>query len=127
WFHLRLDGVEAIRARLRRDLEQARWLAGPVSAAPDCGLLAPVALQPVVLRHEPAGLVSDEGAVLDADALNAHTMAWADSINRSGAALVTPALLDGTWSVRVSIGAERTERPDVEHLWHLLKHAAASA
>ena len=127
WFHLRLDGVEAIRARLRRDLEHARWLAGQVSATPGWRVLAPVTLQTVVLRHEPAGLVSGDGTVLDADALNAHTLAWADSINRSGAALVTPALLDGTWSVRVSIGAERTERPDVEYLWHLLKQAAAAA
>ena len=125
WFHLRLDGVEAIRARLRRDLEHARWLAGQVSSTPGWRVLAPVTLQTVVLRHEPAGLVSDTGAVLDADALNAHTLAWADSVNRSGAALITPSLLDGTWSVRVSIGAERTERPDVEHLWHLLQQAAA--
>jgi aromatic-L-amino-acid decarboxylase len=32
-------------------------------------------------------------------------------------------MLDGTWSVRVSIGAERTERQDVEELWRLLKQA----
>ena len=127
WFHLRLDGAEAIRARLRRDLENARWLAEQVSATPGWRALAPVTLQTVVLRHEPAGLVGDDGTVLDADKLNAHTLAWADSINRAGAALVTPALLDGTWSVRVSIGAERTERPDVEHLWHLLQQAAAAA
>jgi len=31
------------------------------------------------------------------------------------------------WSVRVSIGAENTERSDVEHLWRLLQHAAAGA
>ena len=127
WFHLRLDGAEAIRARLRRDLENARWLAEQVSATPGWRALAPVTLQTVVLRHEPAGLVGDDGTVLDADTLNAHTLAWADSINRAGAALVTPSLLDGTWSVRVSIGAERTERPDVEHLWHLLQQAAAAA
>ena len=79
-----------------------------------------------MLRHEPAGLVSDEGTVLDADKLNAHTLAWADSVNRSGAALITPSLLDGTWSVRVSIGAERTERRDVEDLWRLLQQTAAT-
>jgi aromatic-L-amino-acid/L-tryptophan decarboxylase len=126
WFHLRLDGVEAIRARLRRDLENARWLAEQVSAAPGWRVLAPVTLQTVVLRHEPAGLVSDAGVVMDAGALNAHTLAWVDSVNVSGAALVTPSLLDGTWSVRVSIGAERTERRDVEDLWALLQQAAAS-
>ena len=64
--------------------------------------------------------------MLDADALNAHTLSWADSVNASGAALVTPSLLDGTWAVRVSIGAEPTERGDVEELWRLVKHAAAS-
>ena len=124
WFHLRLDGAEAIRARLRRDLDNARWLAEQVSSTPGWRVLAPVNLQTVVLRHEPAGIVSDTGAVLDADRLNAHTLSWVDSINASGAALLTPSLLDGTWSVRVSIGAEPTERPDVENLWNLMRQAA---
>ncbi len=123
WFHLRLDGVEAIRARLRRDLDNARWLAEQVSSSPGWRVLAPVNLQTVVLRHEPDGVVTDTGTVLDADALNAHTLAWVDSVNASGAALVTPSMLDGTWSVRVSIGAERTERHDVENLWSLLNQA----
>jgi aromatic-L-amino-acid/L-tryptophan decarboxylase len=127
WFHLRLDGVEAIRARLRRDLDNARWLAEQVSAAPGWRVLAPVNLQTVVLRHEPEGVVSGTGAVLDADALNAHTLRWADAVNASGAALVTPSLLAGTWSVRVSIGAETTERHDVEALWTLLRQAAESS
>jgi len=125
WFHLRLDGVEAIRARLRRDLDNARWLADQVSSTPGWRVLAPVGLQTVVLRHEPAGLISDAGAVLDTGALNAHTLAWVDWVNGSGAALVTPSLLDGAWSVRVSIGAETTERSNVEELWRLLKQAAA--
>jgi aromatic-L-amino-acid/L-tryptophan decarboxylase len=124
WFHLRLDGVEAIRARLRRDLENARWLAEQVSSTPGWRVLAPVNLQTVVLRHEPAGLVSGTGAVLEAEALNAHTLSWVDAVNGSGAVLVTPSMLDGTWSVRVSIGAERTERHDVEELWRLLKQVA---
>ena len=126
WFHLRLDGAEAIRARIRRDLDNARWLAEQVSAAPGWRVLAPVSLQTVVLRHEPAGLVSGTGDVLDAGALNAHTLAWANAVNASGAALVTPSLLDGTWSVRVSIGAEPTERTDVEELWKLLRQTAES-
>jgi aromatic-L-amino-acid decarboxylase len=124
WFHLRLDGAEAIRARLRRDLDNARWLAEQVSSAPGWRVLAPVNLQTVVLRHEPAGAVAETGAVLDAGALNAHTLSWADRVNASGAALVTPSLLDGTWSVRVSVGAEPTERQDVAELWRLLRLAA---
>jgi len=87
-------------------------------------VLAPVNLQTVVLRHEPAGVVCGNGEVLDAGALDAHTLSWVDAVNGSGAALVTPSLLDGTWSVRVSIGAEATERRDVEELWYLLRQAA---
>ena len=127
WFHLRLDGVEAIRARLRRDLDNARWLAEQVESTPGWRVLAPVNLQTVVLRHEPPGTTSPTGAVTDKDTLNVHTLAWADKINRSGAALVTPSMLDGTWSVRVSIGAEATERQDVQTLWTLLRQAAETS
>ncbi len=113
WFHLRLDGVEPIRARLRRDLENAAWLAAQVAAEPDWQVLAPVTLQTVCIRHQPAGLQGDD--------LDAHTLRWLASINDSGRAFVTPSLLDGRWMVRISIGAEATERADVEELWALLR------
>ena len=56
WCLLRAEGVEALQARLRRDIENARWLAQEVSAAPGWKLLAPVPLQTLCLRHEPEGL-----------------------------------------------------------------------
>jgi aromatic-L-amino-acid/L-tryptophan decarboxylase len=118
WFHLRLDGAEAIRARLRRDLDNARWLAARVEAEPHWRVLAPVTLQTVCLRHEPPGL--------DAGALDAHTLSWAAAVNDGGRAFVTPAMLDGRWMVRVSIGAEATERADVDQLWALLRNAVAT-
>lgn len=121
WFHLRLDGLEAIRARLRRDLETANWLADQVRRTPGWRVLAPVSLQTVCLRHEPPGTVTAEGDVLDGPALDAHTLAWAEAVNGSGLAFVSPALLDGTWMVRISIGAEATERTDVAALWDLLQ------
>jgi aromatic-L-amino-acid decarboxylase len=117
WFHLRLDGVEAIRARLRRDLANARWLAEQVAAEPGWRVLAPVSLQTVCLRHEPEDLSGQE--------LDAHTLAWAATVNDSGRAFVTPSILDGRWMVRVSVGAEPTEREDVAALWQLLREAAA--
>lgn len=113
WFQLRLDGVEAIQARLRRDLDNARWLAGQVAAEPGWRVLAPVTLQTVCLRHEPAGRAGDE--------LDRHTLRWAAAVNDSGRAFVTPALLDDRWMVRVSIGAEPTERADVAALWELMR------
>jgi glutamate/tyrosine decarboxylase-like PLP-dependent enzyme len=113
WFLIREQGVEGLQARLRRDLENARWLEQQVSAAPDWRVLAPVPLQTVCVRHEPAGL--------SGDALDKHTLDWAGRLNASGQAYVTPAVLDGRWMVRVSIGAELTEREHVRELWHLMK------
>jgi aromatic-L-amino-acid decarboxylase len=113
WVHLRAEGAEALRTRLRRDMANAQWLAAQVDAAPQWVRLAPVPLQTVCVRHEPAGI---EGGALDA-----HTLAWAQRVNASGRAFVTPSLLAGRWMVRVSIGAERTERAHVEALWALLQ------
>ena len=55
--------------------------------------------------------------------LDAHTQRWAERLNRSGAAYLTPAILDGRWMVRVSIGGEQTER---EHVAGALGSACAS-
>lgn len=116
WFLIREQGVEGLQARLRRDLANARWLAEQVHATPDWRVLAPVALQTVCVRHEPPGL--------DDEALDRHTVDWAQRINRSGIAYVTPAVLDGRWMVRVSVGAELTERVHVEQLWRAMQREA---
>ncbi|HVZ01404.1 MAG TPA: pyridoxal-dependent decarboxylase [Dongiaceae bacterium] len=116
WFLLRSSGAEAIRARLRRDMENARWLADEARKASDWRVLAPAHLQTVCLRHEPPGL---SGAALDK-----HTLAWAEAVNRSGEAYVTPATLDGRWMVRVSIGSMTTGRDHVADLWRLMQRLA---
>jgi aromatic-L-amino-acid decarboxylase len=109
WCLIREQGVAGLQARLRRDLENARWLETQVRRAPGWRVLAPVPLQTLCVRHEPPGV--------EGEALDRHTLAWVDRLNRSGAAYLTPALLDGRWVVRVSIGAESTEREHVAALW----------
>jgi len=37
---------------------------------------------------------------------------------------LTPAVLNGRWMVRVSVGAEATEREHVEALWSLMQQEA---
>jgi aromatic-L-amino-acid decarboxylase len=116
WCLLRAEGVAGLQARLRRDLANARWLEQQVRSAPDWRVLAPVRLQTVCVRHEPPGRTGDD--------LDRHTLAWADRVNRSGKAYLTPATLDGQWLVRVSIGAETTEREHVAALWALMRQEA---
>jgi aromatic-L-amino-acid/L-tryptophan decarboxylase len=117
WCLIREQGVEGLRRRLRRDLENARWLEDHVKAAPGWRVLAPVPLQTVCVRHEPPGL--------SGEALDRHTLAWAERINKSGAAYLTPAVLDGRWMVRVSIGAIPTEREHVAALWERMRAEAS--
>jgi aromatic-L-amino-acid decarboxylase len=117
WCLIREQGISGLQARLRRDLENAKWLERQVRAARDWHVLAPVVLQTVCVRHEPAGVTGD--------GLDTHTQRWAERLNGSGAAYVTPAILDGRWMVRVAIGAEQTERGHVEALWSAMQHAVA--
>jgi aromatic-L-amino-acid decarboxylase len=119
WFLIREQGVAAIQARLRRDLALARELAEMIAITPRWRVLAPVPLQTLCVRHEPDGL--------SGDALDRHTLAWCDRINRSGRAYLTPAMLDDRWMVRVSIGSELTEREHVQALWTLMREEAERA
>ena len=118
WFLIREQGISGLQARLRRDMANARWLCAQVDAEPEWRVLAPVTLQTLCIRHEPKGVAGE--------ALDRHTLAWADRINRSGRAYLTPAILDDRWMVRVSIGAEQTERSHVEALWESLRQAVRS-
>ncbi len=113
WFAIREQGVAALQARLRRDLENAQWLAGQVRATPHWRILAPVVLQTLCIRYEPPGL--------EGEALDRYTQGWADRVNKSGDAYLTPATLEGRWMVRVSIGSLQTEREHVEALWKLIQ------
>jgi aromatic-L-amino-acid decarboxylase len=119
WFLIREQGVEGLQRRLRRDLENARWLAVEIGRTRGWRVLNKVELQTVCVRHEPPGL--------EGDALDRHTLAWANRINQSGRAYLTTAILDGRWMVRVSVGAEATERRHLEELWALMQAEAAAS
>lgn len=118
WFHLRLDGPEAIRERIRRDLDNAHWLEQQVREANDWQVVAPVTLQTVCVRHQPGNL--------EGEALDQHTLRWVDAINHSGKAFLSPSLHEGQWMVRISIGSEMMTREHVAALWSLLRSSVES-
>jgi aromatic-L-amino-acid decarboxylase len=119
WFAIREQGVAALQERLRRDLANAQWLAAEVENRAPWRVLAPVPLQTICVRHEPAGL--------QGESLDRHTLGWVDRLNQSGRAYLTPAILDGRWMARVSVGALTTERRHVEALWADMIAAAEAA
>jgi aromatic-L-amino-acid decarboxylase len=116
WCLIREQGVQGLQARLRRDISNAQWFAEQVRSAKNWSVLAPVPLQTICVRHTPPGL--------QGEALDQHTQAWAERVNASGGAYLTPASLDGHWMVRVSIGSLLTERQHVESLWTLMQREA---
>ncbi|HUL72112.1 MAG TPA: pyridoxal-dependent decarboxylase [Vicinamibacterales bacterium] len=116
WFLIRNQGVSGLQARVRRDLEHAQWLAGAVRSTAHWHVVNPVPLQTVCVRHAPPGL--------EGEALDRHTLAWVDRVNASGDAYLTPAVLDGRWMVRVSIGSLATERVHVERAWAAMRREA---
>lgn len=115
WFLIREQGVSGLQARLRRDLEHAKWLEAEIAKAPGWELCAPVPLQTVCCRHVPIGL--DEAGV------DAHNQAWVDRLNGSGFAYLTPTVAKGRRIVRVSMGSEATERRHVEEVWEAMQRA----
>jgi aromatic-L-amino-acid decarboxylase len=124
WFIIREQGVAGLQARLRRDMANARALADKITATPGWRVLAPVHLQTVCVRHEPTG---PDGTALDGGALDQHTTAWVEAVNRSGAAYLTPAVLDGRWMARVSVGTLATEKADVAAVWAAMQAAAKAS
>ena len=116
WLTLRTHGAEAMRARLRRDLENARVLADLIERTPPWRVVAPVRLQTVCVRHEPAGVTGE--------LLEAHTRRWTQAVNDSGHAYLTPARVEDRWLTRVSIGSELTERHHLDELWEAMRAAA---
>jgi aromatic-L-amino-acid decarboxylase len=103
WFVLRLDGIEAIRERIRRDVMLAQELAGWVAGDDRFEVVAPHPLSLVCLR-----VVGESDGPTDA---------LIESINATGRHHVTRTVLDGRSVLRVSIGARTTERRHVEALW----------
>lgn len=118
WFLIREQGTSRLQARLRRDLDNAQWLKQQIEAEPGWELTAPVYVQTVCVRHLLEGAGDDQ--------IDAHNLAWVDRVNASGQAYLTPTVVKGKRIVRVSIGAETTERADVEALWQIMRETAAN-
>jgi aromatic-L-amino-acid/L-tryptophan decarboxylase len=116
WLVLRAEGVTGIQARLRRDLENAQWLKAQIDADASWERLAPAPLQTLCVRHIGAGLTEAE--------MTQHNLTIADTVNQGGKAYLTPSMLKGKQTIRISIGALGTERAHVAALWELLKAAA---
>ena len=109
WFVIRHYGVEGLRHHVRRHVEIAQEFASWVRADGRFELAVEPPLNLVCFRHR------------GGDEVNQRIM---DGINESGEIYFTHTKLDGKLTLRMSIGAARTERRHVQRAWGLIQAEA---
>ncbi|MEZ6243959.1 MAG: pyridoxal-dependent decarboxylase [Phycisphaerales bacterium] len=111
WFVLRMYGLDALRAHIRRHVALAEWLEAKIAQDDRFELAAPRSLALVCLR-----LRAGDDA----------TAALLERVNATGEVFLSHTRLPtsgdgpGAYVIRVAIGATLTARAHVEALWRLL-------
>ncbi|HEU5170911.1 MAG TPA: pyridoxal-dependent decarboxylase [Gemmatimonadales bacterium] len=108
WMSLKEHGIDRYARLVRQNIEQARYLADLVRAAPDLQLMAPVPLNIVCFRW--AGGGTEETAL---DGLNQELLM---RLHESGVAVPSNAVIGGRYALRVAITNHRSRREDFDLL-----------
>jgi aromatic-L-amino-acid/L-tryptophan decarboxylase len=108
WMLLREHGIVKYGRIVRKNLEQAQYLAGLIRASDQLQLLAEVSLNIVCYRFNPGGLSEDELNQLNKNILM--------RIHEEGIAVPSYAVLNGSYGIRVAITNHRSRREDFEVL-----------
>lgn len=126
WWVIRSFGRDGLADRLGHAVALADWLRHAVAQHPDWRCPVSSIYPLVCLRYEPERFpAGDSMTAADRqkalDALNAEIIR---TVNASGAAFLSHAVIGGDYVIRVSIGNIHTMRADVERLWRLLTETA---
>jgi aromatic-L-amino-acid decarboxylase len=118
WMSLKEHGIDRYARLVRQNIDQARYLAALVRAAPDLELMAPVPLNVVCFRWAGAGL--DDAAL---DTINQEVLL---TLHESGVAVPSNALLGGRFAIRVAITNHRSRRDDFDLLVREVRRLGAA-
>ena len=110
WLVLRWYGATGLQAHIRSGVAWAQRFAGWVRSHPDFELVAPAPLNLVCFAHR-AG-----------DEANRHILA---TLNDSGRFYLTHTVLDGRYTLRLSVGTVATQQHHLEAAWEAILQAAA--
>lgn len=116
WMIIRAFGVEGLARLIREHCLMASDLARTIASTPSWKVVAPVHFGLVVFRCQPHGLSDQE-----ADQL---TEAIMHRVNETGEVFLSHTKVRGRYSIRLSIGNQRTEMAHVQRAWTLLLEAA---
>ena len=109
WFVIRHYGVEGLQYHIRRHVKLAQDFAGWVAASENFELAVRPPLNLVCFRH------------VGGDEISKKIM---DKLNQSGKIYLTHTVLDGRFTLRLSVGQTNTEARHVERAWELIEQTA---
>jgi aromatic-L-amino-acid decarboxylase len=112
WLTIRLEGVAAVQAMIRRHVEMTQRLAAAVRADDRFEIVAPHPLNLLCIR------------LVAGDEATDHLI---ERANSTGTVLFTRTVLDGRSTLRFSIGTRTTEWRHVAAAWQLLQSLASSS
>jgi aromatic-L-amino-acid decarboxylase len=116
WFVLRYFGREGLVANLREHLRLAREFGANVQAHEDFELLAPITFSTVCFRFRPLRISEQQLERLNRSLL--------DGVNDSGKVLLSHTVLNGKFTLRLSVGNIRTRQFHVDRAWELIRSKA---
>jgi len=105
WIALKTYGVERLGEQIQQNIDQAAYLARAIESSTELELLAEAPLNVVCFRYRTPPHV-------DANALNSEIVA---AVQRSGDAVFTGAVIDGTFAIRAAITNHRTTYADIDY------------
>jgi aromatic-L-amino-acid decarboxylase len=126
WMHLRYFGLEGLRRRVLNQIAMAGRFAGWVEADPDFVLMAPVPFSTVCFSYSPASLAGHADEPEFADKIDEMNVRLMDAVNRTGTAFLSHTKINGRMTIRVAISNLRTEDPDLELVWAMVRREAAA-
>ena len=109
WFVIRHYGVRGLQHHVRRHIELAQRFAGWVAASDTFELAVPPALNLVCFRRQ------------GGDEANRRLL---EEVNRSGEMYLTHTVLNGMYTLRLSVGQTHTEERHVAAAWRKIQEAA---
>jgi len=108
WLSLKEHGVTRFAQQIRRNIDQAHYLAASLQAHPDTELVVPVSLNVVCFRYVAGGLHPEA-----LDELNRELLV---RLQTSGVALPSHTVLDGRFTIRAAITNHRSRYEDLDLL-----------
>ncbi len=108
WMSIKEHGLEKYGRLIQQNVDQARYLASLVEAAPNLQLVAPVPLNIVCFRF-----IVDRADDASLNQLNQELLI---QLHESGIAVPSYAMIDGKYALRVAITNHRSRREDFDLL-----------